>query len=62
MTSDDNIKENMVMVVVRVPLNLRRKLKVIAAYNNLSMNDKVKDYIEKGIQQEEKMIEITEAN
>lgn len=55
-------KEDMVMIVVRIPLSLRRKLKMIAAYENLSMNDKARDYIEKGIKREEKMIDNIEAN
>jgi plasmid stability protein len=55
-------KEDMVMIVVRIPQSLRRKLKMIAAYENLSMNDKARDYIEKGIKREEKMIDNIEAN
>jgi hypothetical protein len=55
-------KEDMVMIVVRIPRSLRRKLKMIAAYENISMNDKAKDYIERGIKREEKMIENIEAN
>lgn len=55
-------KEDMVMVVIRIPRILRRKLKMIAAYENLSMNDKAKDYLEKGIKREEKMIDNIETN
>lgn len=55
-------KEDMVMIVVRIPRSLRRKLKMIAAYENLSMNDKARDYIEKGIKREEKVIDNIEAN
>jgi plasmid stability protein len=55
-------KEDMVMIVVRIPRSLRRKLKMIAAYENFSMNNKARDYIEKGIKREEKMIDNIEAN
>lgn len=55
-------KEDMVMIVIRISRNSRRKLKMIAAYENMSMNDKAKDYIERGIKREEKMIENIEAN
>lgn len=48
-------KEDIVMIVIRISINLRRKLKMIAAYENLSMNDKAKYYIEKGIKREEKI-------
>lgn len=51
MELDDD--EEKVMITVRITLSLRRRLKIIAAYNNVSMSEKVKDYIERGIKEEE---------
>lgn len=47
------IKEKMVMMVVRIPLILRCKLKMISASENLTMNKKVRNYIERGIKQDQ---------
>ena len=62
MTKRARMKGDAVMIVVRLPSDLRRKLKVIAAYENCSMNDKARTYIEKGIKKEEKIMENSEAN
>jgi hypothetical protein len=56
MTNGIKSIKDIAMIVVRIPLELKRKIKIIAAYDNCSMSEKASSYIEKGIQKEEKKL------
>lgn len=60
--TNNKYSKDTAIVVTRLTTDLKRRLKIVAAQNNCTINGRVKKYIEKGVKEEERSMKHDEAN